>query len=63
MSKQESYDDNSIQVLNDIEHIKLRYGIEAGIPRLPMLPVSVDDPKLVELVKDINKAVEEVKNS
>lgn len=43
--------------------IKLRYGIEAGIPRLPMLPVSVDDPKLVELVKDINKAVEEVKNS
>ena len=43
--------------------IKLRYGIEAGIPRLPMLPVSVDDPKLVELVNDINKAVEEVKNS
>lgn len=27
MSKQESYDDNSIQVLNDIEHIKLRYGM------------------------------------
>ena len=43
--------------------IKLRYGIVAGIPRLPMLPVSVDDPKLVELVKDINMAVEEVKNS
>lgn len=27
MSKQENYDDNSIQVLNDIEHIKLRYGM------------------------------------
>ncbi len=43
--------------------IKLRYCIEAGKPRLPMLPVSTDDPKLIELVNDINKTVEEVKNS
>lgn len=41
--------------------IKLRYGIDAGIPRLPMLPVSTDDPKLIALVNKINKYVEEIK--
>lgn len=40
--------------------IKLRYGIDAGIPRLPMLPVSTDDPKLIKLVEKINKYVSEV---
>ena len=40
--------------------IKLRYGIEAGIPRLPMLPVSTEDPKLIALVNKINKYVEEI---
>ncbi len=41
--------------------IKLRYGIEAGKPRLPMLPVSIDDPEIIKLADDINKAVEMIK--
>lgn len=40
--------------------IKLRYSIDAGIPRLPMLPVSTEDPDLIALVETINKYVEEV---
>ena len=40
--------------------IKLRYGIEAGIPRLPMLPVSTEDPNLIALVNKINRYVEEI---
>lgn len=41
--------------------IKLRYGIDAGISRLPMLPVSTENPKLLALVDKINKYVEEIK--
>lgn len=41
--------------------IKLRYGIDAGIPRLPMLPVSTEDPELIALVEQINKYVDEIK--
>lgn len=41
--------------------IKLRYSIDAGIPRLPMLPVSTEDPELIALVETINKYVEEIK--
>lgn len=41
--------------------IKLRYGIEAGKPRLPMLPVSTDDPEIIKLADDINKTVEMIK--
>lgn len=40
--------------------ITLRYGIDAGIPRLPMLPTSTDDPKLIALVEKINKYVSEI---
>jgi N-acetylneuraminate lyase len=32
-------------------------GCPMGDPRLPFLPVSVDDPKLVELYKDIKQAI------
>lgn len=42
--------------------ISLRYGIDAGIPRLPMLPVSKDDPKLLALVEKINGYVAEIKH-
>lgn len=41
--------------------ISLRYGINAGVPRLPMLPVSLDDPKLLALVDKINGYVSEIK--
>lgn len=37
-------------------------GCPMGDPRLPFLPVSVDDPKLVELYKDIKKAIEDTKD-
>lgn len=37
-------------------------GCPMGDPRLPFLPVALDDPKLVELYKDIRKAVEDTKN-
>lgn len=40
--------------------ISLRYGINAGIPRLPMLPVSKEDPKLIALVEKINNYVAEI---
>jgi len=33
-----------------------------GDPRLPFLPVALDDPKLVELYHDIRKAVEDTKD-
>ena len=34
-------------------------GCPMGDPRLPFLPVSTEDPKLIELYHDIRKAVEE----
>lgn len=37
--------------------LKLR-GVDAGIPRLPFLPVSSEDPKLIALYNDILSAVE-----
>lgn len=37
-------------------------GCPMGDPRLPFLPVALDDPKLVALYKDIRKAVEDTKN-
>ena len=37
--------------------IKLRSGIDIGQPRLPFLPVSSEDPKVVELKNDIEKAI------
>ena len=39
----------------------LRYGIDCGIPRLPMLPVSKDDPKIKALAEKINRLVAEIK--
>lgn len=36
-------------------------GCQMGDPRLPFLPVSVDDPKLLELYHDIRRAVDETK--
>ena len=39
----------------------LRYGIDCGIPRLPMLPVSKDDPKIKALAEKINLLVAEIK--
>ena len=36
-------------------------GCPMGDPRLPFLPVSVDDPDLKTLYQDIRKAVEETK--
>lgn len=36
-------------------------GCPMGDPRLPFLPVSTEDPKLIELYHDIRKAVEETK--
>ena len=39
----------------------LRYGIDCGIPRLPMLPVSKDDPKIKALAEKINRLVAEEK--
>lgn len=41
--------------------ISLRSGIEIGQPRLPFLPVSREDPKLIELKEDIERAVAELK--
>lgn len=40
----------------------LRYGIDCGIPRLPMLPVSKDDPKIKALAEKINLLVAEIKS-
>lgn len=40
----------------------LRYGIDCGIPRLPMLPVSKDDPKIKALAEKINRLVAEIKS-
>lgn len=40
--------------------IKLRYSIDAGIPRLPMLPVSIDDKELISLVDMIEKYISEI---
>jgi len=37
--------------------IKLRSGIDIGQPRLPFLPVSCEDPKLIELKNDIEQAI------
>ena len=37
-------------------------GCPMGDPRLPFLPVALDDPKLVELYHDIRKAVEDTKD-
>lgn len=37
-------------------------GCPMGDPRLPFLPVALDDPKLVELYQDIKAAIETVKN-
>lgn len=37
-------------------------GCPMGDPRLPFLPVALDDPKLVQLYKDIKEAIETVKN-
>ncbi len=37
-------------------------GCPMGDPRLPFLPVSVEDPKLIELYHDIRQAVEETKD-
>ena len=37
-------------------------GCPMGDPRLPFLPVALDDPKLVELYRDIRKAVEYTKD-
>lgn len=37
-------------------------GCPMGDPRLPFLPVSLDDPKLVELYKDIKTAIESAGN-
>lgn len=37
-------------------------GCPMGDPRLPFLPVALDDPKLVELYKDIKEAISTVKN-
>lgn len=37
-------------------------GCPMGNPRLPFLPVSVDDPELVQLYKDIKQAIEDTKN-
>lgn len=39
----------------------LRYGIDCGIPRLPMLPVSKYDPKIKALAEKINRLVAEIK--
>ena len=39
----------------------LRYGLDCGIPRLPMLPVSKDDPKIKALAEKINRLVAEIK--
>lgn len=36
-------------------------GCPMGDPRLPVLPVSTEDPKLIELYHDIRKAVEDTK--
>lgn len=36
-------------------------GCPMGDPRLPFLPVSVDDPELVQLYKDIKQAIEDTK--
>lgn len=33
-----------------------------GDPRLPFLPVATDDPKLVELYKDIKQAIADTKD-
>ena len=41
--------------------ISLRSGIEIGQPRLPFLPVSREDPKLIELKEDIERAIAELK--
>lgn len=40
--------------------ISLRSGIEIGQPRLPFLPVSREDSKLLELKEDIEKTIEEL---
>mgnify|MGYP002968690657 FL=1 len=37
-------------------------GCPMGDPRLPFLPVALDDPKLVQLYHDIKAAIETVKN-
>ena len=37
-------------------------GCPMGDPRLPFLPVATDDPKLVELYKDIKKAIADTKD-
>lgn len=37
-------------------------GCPIGQPRLPFLPVSQDEPRLIELYKDIKKAIEDTKN-
>lgn len=37
-------------------------GCPMGDPRLPFLPVALDDPKLVELYKDIKDAIAQVKS-
>lgn len=37
-------------------------GCPMGDPRLPFLPVSIEDPDLVQLYKDIKQAVEDTKN-
>ena len=37
-------------------------GCPMGDPRLPFLPVALDDPKLVQLYQDIKAAIETVKN-
>lgn len=37
-------------------------GCPMGDPRLPFLPVSLDDPKLVQLYMDIRKAVEDTRD-
>lgn len=37
-------------------------GCPMGDPRLPFLPVSVDDPELIQLYKDIKQAIADTKN-